>query len=607
MAKASHNPKSVSRLTLEDIVGPPIPDLKADNKPWQQLQKMTGLDKIKQEFAQMIDYAQRKKESERLGIEMPRTFSLHRLFLGPPGVGKTTVARLYGQLILELGVHVHKEPTMVDPSHLIGAYVGHSERNTSKYLSKAKGGVLVIDEAHMLYTSRANGENCSDVFRRAILDKIVAEVTADADEDRCVILVGHPDRMEDMFLHSIPGLQRRFPKESAMIFEAFTADQLLQIFRAKMDVEKIQATDDALKVAEQVLVRMRINPQFGNAGDVENLLATARRRHLANNEHPSFWANSSAKALELEPQDIDPRWNRLLSADGSRAAMFEKFVGFDSITDKFEQYKNRVVGMERRGVDPRPKMPWNFVFEGPPGTGKTSTARKLGQLYYDLCLLSTDEVIECSVGELLDMTGLKVTNMLEKSLGKVLFIDEAYRLVGTTAGELITGELVDAVTKTRYARNLVIVLAGYTKDMDMLLSANPGLRSRFPEHILFPLLSVEACKELLEKELRREGMFIEDHMGGGSCGVVREFRRLSRTPGWANGRDVETLGRAIVNAVFAEVGKASSDGEASDTVMVSRREVDKQMRLMYEDRTRDGQETKSTTPGQARWGDWQAE
>lgn len=114
-------------------------------------------------------------------------------------------------------------------------------------------------------------------------------------------------------------------------------------------------------------------------------------------------------------------------------------------------------------------------------------ARKLGQLYYDLCFLSTDEVVECSVGDHLDMTGLKLVNMFEKSLGKVLFIDEAYRLQGTVAGQLIAGELFDAVTKKRYVRNMAIVLAGYSKEMDALLRMKPGLRSRFPEPRRLPL------------------------------------------------------------------------------------------------------------------------
>ncbi|KAH7349934.1 P-loop containing nucleoside triphosphate hydrolase protein [Plectosphaerella cucumerina] len=586
-------------MTLEDVVGPPISDLMAENKSWQKLQSMTGLDNVKHEFAHMIDYAQRKKESERLGLDAPRTFSLHRTFLGPPGVGKTTVAKLYGQLILDLGL-----PTVVDPSNLIGPYIGWSERNTKRYLSKAKGGVLIIDEAHMLYTSRESGENSSDVFRKAVIDTIVAQVTADADEDRCVILAGYPDHMEDMFLHSNPGLQRRFPKETAMHFEAYTTDQLLQIFSAKMDAEKMKATDDALQVARQVLTRMRINPQFGNAGDVGNLVATARRRHLARNTR-STWTSSPNQPLQLEPDDIDPRWNRLLDADGNRATLFEKYVGFEEITSKFEQYKNMVVGMKRRGVDPRAEMPWNFIFEGPPGTGKTSTARKLGQLYFDLCLLSTDEVVECSVSDLLDMSGLKVVNMLERSLGKVLFIDEAYRLEGTTAGALITGELVDAVTKERYARNLVIVLAGYSKEMNSLLSTNPGLRSRFPERIRFPTLRSTGCKSLLEQELRRNGIVIEESPRGAGCrALAKGFHRLRGTKAWASARDVETLARSIAKLVFAEEGRGTG-GDSSEMLTVSTAKVLRQMRIMYEERA--SQEGEAVVLGQSRQEDSDAE
>lgn len=114
----------------------------------------------------------------------------------------------------------------------------------------------------------------------------------------------------------------------------------------------------------------------------------------------------------------------------------------------------------------------------------SSTARKVGKLFYDIGFLSSDEVVTCSVtnltGELSGHTGPKVINQFELGLGKVLFIDEAYRLIGDSFHKEAIGELVDVMTKPRYAHNMVVILAGYSDEMEELLMLNPGLRSRFP-------------------------------------------------------------------------------------------------------------------------------
>ncbi|KAF6799469.1 stage V sporulation protein K [Colletotrichum musicola] len=172
------------------------------------------------------------------------------------------------------------------------------------------------------------------------------------------------------------------------------------------------------------------------------------------------------------------------------------------------------LGMRKHNVDPRPHTPWAFVFKGPPGTGKTSTAKKIGRIYYDMGFLSTDEVVACSVTDMIGQykghTGPKVLGLLDKAIGKVLFIDEAYRLAhdGESFQSEAVGELIDAMTKPRYARNMVIVLAGYTGDMERLMGTNPGLMSWFPTHLEFPHLDPDNCLAHFRAQLSRFGIQI---------------------------------------------------------------------------------------------------
>lgn len=575
-------------LTSEDIMGPQPKDVRHNNTSWEKLQTMIGLENVKAECGDIIDYAQANHRRQLLGLE-PLKIGLNRIFLGPPGVGKTTVAQLYGQILIDLGLVSGDKVLLRNPSHLIGAYIGQSEEKTKRVLDDARGNVLIIDDAHMLYPASAGAGNKTDIFRVAVLDTIVANVSADP-EDRCILLLGYEHEMGQLFNNSNPGLQRRFPKETALHFETYSEDELCQVMDRKAAECGIEITDEAWAVSRQVLGRMRINPKFGNAGDVENLLNQAKVR--ANVRIRNQSKGSELVEVALEPGDIDPEWDRLLRADENRVALFDGYVGFGKITNKFEGYKFLVEGMRLNGLDPKPHIPWAFIFKGPPGTGKTSTARKVGRLYYDMGLLSTDEVVTCSVtdlvGEACGQTGPKVLNTLETGLGKVLFVDEAYRLAGGTAFHVeAIGELVDAMTQPRYSKNMVVILAGYTDEMDSLLRNNPGLRSRFPEQVVFPSMTPRACFEHLRHEVQKLNISIPEaqDVGPEKLGTIKKlFGRLSQTTGWASGRDVETIAKTVIGRFYMREGRSQMVGVLVHQSFDVVDEVIKVLRVMWRER-----------------------
>ncbi|KAK1691445.1 P-loop containing nucleoside triphosphate hydrolase protein [Colletotrichum godetiae] len=546
-------------FTSSDLLGPDPKDLRDDNKSWKKLEGLIGLEKVKREFGDIIDFAQTNYRRELQGMK-PLEIGLNRLFLGPPGVGKTTVAQLYGQILIDLGLLSGKKVMLRNPSDLIGPHTGQSEMKTKEVLEEANGNVLVIDDAHMLYPGVQDAGNNTDDFRIAVLDTLVANVSAEP-EDRCIILVGYDSEMSQLFNNSNPGLQRRFPKETALRFDTYSEDELCRIMDMKVDECGLEMTEDAAAVSRQVLSRMRINPRFGNAGDVESLLSQAKVRMNARSRSADH--RSGSIQFTIESGDIDPDWDRPLRVDESRAKLFEGFVGFKKIVEQFEGYKNLVDGMRLWDIDPRPHIPWAFIFQGPPGTGKTATAQKVGRLYFDMGLLSTDEVVVCSVtdfvGQYLGQTGPKVVKTLETGLGKVLFVDEAYRLAsGSEFHAEALSELVDAMTQVRYQNNMVIILAGYTTEMEHLLRINPGLRSRFPEHITFQAMNSHACLKHLRQEVQKLKIDIvvaKDPSEEKLETVYRLFRKLGQTRGWASGRDVETLAKTIIGNAYKRAGR----------------------------------------------------
>lgn len=193
----------------------------------------------------------------------------------------------------------------------------------------------------------------------------------------------------------------------------------------------------------------------------------------------------------------------------------------------------------------------------------------MGKVYYDMGFLSSADVIESSatdlIGEYIGQTGPKTQAVLEKALGKILLVDEAYRLAeGHFAKEAID-EIVDCITKPKFRQKLIIILAGYDNDINRLMAINPGLTSRFPESIPFNGLNPEDCVQLLTTLLQSRKDKISPKLDVVDINVLEhpsatfkqqlnaQFSILSQISNWANARDVGTLAQAIFRAAVKSI------------------------------------------------------
>jgi hypothetical protein len=181
-------------------------------------------------------------------------------------------------------------------------------------------------------------------------------------------------------------------------------------------------------------------------------------------------------------------------------------------------------------------------------------AEKMGQIFYEMGFLATKDVERCSttniIGEYVGHTGPKTQKVFEKALGRVLFIDEAYRLADSSFGRDALAEVTTILTLPQYKNKMVTILAGYDDEIDRLMAVNPGLTSRFPEVINFPSMSPEHCWELLFRRVTafQESIDVSPVKDNGEAAkrLCPIFAKLSLLPGWGNGRDVETLSENIV-------------------------------------------------------------
>lgn len=259
------------------------------------------------------------------------------------------------------------EVVVKNPSDFIGNVIGQSEANTKAILATTLGKVLIIDEAYMLYSgSGAGGGNNTDIYKTAVIDTIVAEVQSVPGDDRCVLLLGYESQMVEMFQNVNQGLTRRFQLSDAFRFEDFSDSELQEILQLKLANQDLGATPQAISTAIDVLSRLRNGLNFGNGGDVENLISKAKANYQA--RQSALPAAQRSIDFIFEPQDFDPQYDRASDAETNLQKLFTGVIGCAGIITKLDGFLKVAKGMRAQGLDPRGQIPMNFIFKGPPGS-----------------------------------------------------------------------------------------------------------------------------------------------------------------------------------------------------------------------------------------------
>lgn len=241
----------------------PVPPAESVEDLLAELDQLCGLDQVKKDVRSLINLVKVRKLRQENGLSVP-PMSLHLVFLGNPGTGKTTVARLLARLYHAIGVLSKGQLIETDRSGLVAGYVGQTAIKTQEVIAKAMGGVLFIDEAYSL-TSQ---EGANDFGKEAI--EILLKNMEDHRDDLIVIVAGYTNLMEQ-FIHSNPGLESRFNKY--FYFEDYTAEQLFEILESQCQRNSYVLSEETREKAKQLLAEAyeARDENFGNAREVRNL------------------------------------------------------------------------------------------------------------------------------------------------------------------------------------------------------------------------------------------------------------------------------------------------------------------------------------------------
>ena len=498
------NPEAEEDATFEDIM--------------VRLDALIGLQEVKQQLRDHAVYIQFLQLRQERGFAMDTGIEVHSVFSGNPGTGKTTVARMMGQLYKKMGLLSRGHTIVADRVDLVGEYIGQTAPKTREVIESARGGVLFIDEAYALARSNDDGKD----FGREVIEILVKEMS-NGPGDLAVVVAGYTEEM-GRFLDSNTGLKSRFKHHYE--FRNFLPQELSQIADYAAEQLGVKPTLEAKALIDETIThafRGR-DRSFGNARYVHDLLEKAKVRMalrlMARDESGTSHSDEALSTIQLsDVKAIKSVQNAERPAIPVNEALLtstleelDELVGMESVKTQLHELVRLVRYYRKTGRDVLNAFHLHTVLVGNPGTGKTTIARILALLYSALGILERGHIVETDrqglVAGYVGQTAEKTAKVIEKAIGGVLFIDEAYALTQSKSSQ--RGDFGDEAIQTLLKRmedqrgEFFVCVAGYPDNMDSFLKANPGLSSRFDKILRFEDYNPEQLMDIAERMFRQQ-------------------------------------------------------------------------------------------------------
>jgi SpoVK/Ycf46/Vps4 family AAA+-type ATPase len=460
---------------------------------WDRLNALSGIDNVRSQFEDYIEDLHRSRQNNI-------KFLPHMVLEGNPGTGKTTLAKLFAEILHEEGVLPRGHVVEATVADLEGEYVGSTRIKTQELCQRAKGGVLFIDEAYGLYDYSGQGEHGG--YGKEAVEVLIQHMSNNTDS--VVILAGYQMEMEDMLNKVNPGLKRRLNKKyGTFLLEDYLPETLLEISKKSIQKKGFSMSPQCQKQLLQVLTRMyqMRDKSWGNAGEADQMASIIYNNHCR--RHPDNPQN-----YPIESESFEEAWIKMISnelhEDTDILRELDLLIGMDNVKQEIKEFllsvKSQRDEMELRGDNFKMDIPLNFIIMGNPGTGKTTLAGILARILKNYGVLSSADVTPVTkdqlVSPLAGQGGKNVNDIMDGRINGVLFIDEAYQLAEPDAKDAVT-TLVNNLTNPKYEGKLLVILAGYYREMQSFIESNAGISRRFGKQIIIGDYSDEELWQIL--------------------------------------------------------------------------------------------------------------
>ena len=529
----------------------------------QKLDGLVGLKAVKKEISNLTAF---------LNLQIRRgetqTFQgKHYVFTGNPGTGKTTVARIMADIFKTLGVVSRGQLVEADRAKLVAGYAGQTAIKTNQLVDQALGGVLFIDEAYTLKSSDG------DTFGAEAIDTLLKRLEDDRGKFICIV-AGYTDQMHD-FIDTNPGLKSRFTQ--TIHFDDYTPDELTEIF-LHLAQDKNFTIDDDTRAAihrqfEQLYLRRDKN--FGNAREARRIFNEAVERQsqrlvkLMND--PGF---QEKDMYSLTKDDLPMAQSEAARPLDEVLNELDEFIAMRSVKNSIRRLAVQSMFMKQRaamGAGKVQQMSMNFILMGNPGTGKTSIARKMGEILQAMDILPTSRVIEASratlVGKYMGETPKIVNNMCDKAMGGILFIDEAYTL--SDGGDQYGKEAIDTLMKRMEddRGKFVVIAAGYKDKMEEFLTMNAGLASRFTHKLHIEDYNEDELLAIFKHMAQKEQYTLSPQAEFKALDTIYKMV-LAKNESWGNAREMRNLLDATIQKLSERVSHMPPEEVTKETYQI---------------------------------------